>query len=139
MKKLPKIKTLEDKLWELCKQIIRLKYPNTCFTCGLENLKGKNLHTGHFIKKRKLPYELKFDLRFLRPQCNKCNLFNNGNEGMYAINLVKTEGVDYLLSLDSEMLFYKFIPELSIPDKRQFLLFKIEEYQTIKERLLDIE
>lgn len=139
MKKLPKILTLELKLWELCKQIIRLKYINTCFTCGAENLEGRALHTGHFLKKRILPYEMKYDLRVLRNQCRRCNLRGHGNEGMYAINLIKTEGVEYLLGIDSDVMYYKSLEELSVPEKRAFLLYKIEEYKNIKHRLEEIE
>lgn len=139
MRKLPKIKTLENKLWILCKEITRLKYTNTCFTCGKENLQGKELHTGHFLKKRILPYELKYDLRILRNQCPKCNLRGNGNEGLYAINLVKTEGVEYLLGIDADYNYYKTLEEMNVPEKRLFLLYKIESYKEIKQRLLDTE
>lgn len=137
--KLPKIKTLERKLWELCKQITRLKYTNTCFTCDKPDLHGKELHTGHFLKKRILPYEMKYDLRILRNQCSRCNLKGNGNEGLYAINLVKTEGVEYLLDIDKDYRFYKEQEEMNVPDKREFLLYTIERYKKIYERLLDID
>lgn len=139
MKKLPKIKTLENKLWKLCREIIRLKYFNTCFTCGKENITGKDNHTGHFLKKRLLPFYMKYDLRLLRPQCARCNLKGNGCEGLYAINLVKVEGVEYLLEIDKDFIYYKSIEEPSIPDKREFLLRQIEIYKTIKQKLYEPE
>ena len=139
MRKLPKIKTLENKLWILCKEITRLKYINTCFTCPKEDLFGKELHTGHFLKKRILPYEMKYDLRILRNQCSRCNLRGNGNEGLYAINLVKTEGVEYLLQIDSDVRYYSLVEEMGTAEKREYLLKKIDEYKQIKRRYLDIE
>lgn len=81
-----KVKTSEQKLrealWELCKQIIRLKYGNTCYTCDKKDLEGSNWQTGHFIPSSVCGVLLRFDLRNLRPQCFRCNisLVGNGSE-----------------------------------------------------------
>lgn len=73
---------LREELWELCKQIIRLKYGNTCYTCDKKDLEGSNWQTGHFIPSSVCGVLLRFDLRNLRPQCFRCNisLVGNGSE-----------------------------------------------------------
>jgi len=75
-----KISTLQNKLWELCKQIIRKKWGNSCYTCGATGLIGNNWHTGHMFSKASLGAYLKYDLRVLRPQCYNCNI-NRGGMG----------------------------------------------------------
>jgi hypothetical protein len=132
--KLPKVKTLEAKVWDLCRSITRIRYPNTCFTCGKENLEGKQWHTGHFIKKRKLPFEMKYDLRILRPQCQYCNLRQNGNEGMYAINIIKTEGVEYLLEIDKDIKLFSSLEPMNQPQQREYLENLIISYKNILDK-----
>lgn len=73
------ISQIQRKLWELCKTIIREKYPNVCYTCGRTGLAGSNWHTGHMIPKASLGAFLKYDLRILRPQCYNCNINLGGN------------------------------------------------------------
>ena len=75
-----KISTIQNKLWELCKQIIRKRYRNTCYTCSATCLQGSNWHTGHLWSKASLGAYLKYDLRVLRPQCYNCNI-NRGGMG----------------------------------------------------------
>lgn len=130
--KLVKIKTLETRIWKMCRQHIRSKYPNTCFTCGKENLQGKDWTTGHFIKKGMLPYSLKYSEMVLRPQCQSCNRGRNGNEAIYALNLLKTEGEKHLLEIDRILYEDKVKEELwGVKEKREFLLGLEQEYATI--------
>lgn len=74
------ISRLQRKIWELCKQIIRKRYGNTCYTCRQNGLIGSNWHTGHMWAKASLGAYLKYDLRVLRPQCYNCNI-NQGGRG----------------------------------------------------------
>ncbi len=74
------ISRLQRQIWELCKQIIRKKYLNSCYTCGQSQLTGSNWHTGHLWAKASLGSYLKYDLRVLRPQCYNCNI-NRGGAG----------------------------------------------------------
>lgn len=69
----------KNKLWELCKQLTRDVYGNTCYTCGKGGLEGSNWHTGHFITDSICSAELSYDLRNLRPQCYHCNINLSGN------------------------------------------------------------
>jgi hypothetical protein len=90
------VKTLKNKLWELCKRIIRLLYGNTCYTCGRTGLSGSQWHTGHFLPSSTCGIFLRFDLRNLRPQCYYCNINLGGNGAAFYHNLVLYEGQEYV-------------------------------------------
>lgn len=90
------ISLLQRKIWELCKQIIRKRYGNTCYTCGKTGLSGSNWHTGHLIPKASLGAYLKYDLRILRPQCYHCNINLGGNGAIFIENLRAKEGHEYV-------------------------------------------
>lgn len=86
----------KDKLWELCKQIIRKKYGNTCYTCGTTGLAGSNWQTGHFITSSTCSTELRYDLKNLRPQCYRCNISLSGNWQRFEERLIWDEGQEYV-------------------------------------------
>ena len=90
------IKKLRKQLWELCKQITRLTYGNTCYTCDAKELTGSNWHTGHFIPRSICGLYLRFDLRDLRPQCYRCNISLAGNGSEFYRRLVEREGQEYV-------------------------------------------
>lgn len=92
-KKAVPIKKLKNKLWELCKQLTRLKYGNTCYTCGTRGLEGSNWHTGHFLTDSVCSTELSYDLANLRPQCYACNIHRSGNWPAFEEHLLR-DGVD---------------------------------------------
>ena len=85
-------KQLQVKIWNECKRIIKIRYGNDCYTCDAKNLTGSNRHTGHMIPKKYLPYQYKFDLRFLRPQCYNCNM-NLGGMGALYLNRLMEENM----------------------------------------------
>lgn len=80
-----------DKVWELCKQIIRQRYPNICYTCGAQGLEAQNWQTGHGKPKGSLPVRYEYDLRNLKPQCMLCNLHNGGVSDIFINKLQKEE------------------------------------------------
>lgn len=90
------ISKLQRKIWELCKQIIRKKYGNTCYTCGKTGLEGSNWHTGHMLPKSALSAYLKYDLRVLRPQCYNCNINQGGRGADFIENMRRIEGQVYV-------------------------------------------
>jgi len=94
-----KISVIQRNLWELCKQIIRKKYGNICYTCGATGLEGGNWHTSHFIPKASCGAYLKYDLRNLRPSCYHCNINLGGNGSSFYRELVRKEGQDYVDNL----------------------------------------
>lgn len=90
------LKKARKDLWELCKQIIRKKYGNTCYTCGAKNLSAGNWQTGHFIPRSVCGLYLRYDLRNLRPQCYRCNISLGGNGTTFYRTLVDLEGLTYV-------------------------------------------
>lgn len=106
---------LKKKLWELCKNIIREAYGNTCYTCEKDGLKGSDWHTGHFIPSSTCGAFLRYDLRNLRPQCYHCNINLGGNGAIFYRNMVDDVGqaeVDQLfadkqVSVKADRIFYE--------------------------------
>lgn len=90
------ISKIKKKLWELCKQLIREKYGNTCYTCGKSGLSGSNWHTGHFIPDASSGAYIRYDLRNLRPQCYHCNINMGGAGAMFYRKMVEVEGKKYV-------------------------------------------
>lgn len=91
-----KISLLQRKIWELCKQIIRLRYAPNCYTCPAMGLIGSNCHTGHLQAKASLGAFLKYDLRVLRIQCYICNIFYGGAGSIFIENMRRIEGNKYV-------------------------------------------
>lgn len=91
-----KISTIQVKLWDECKRIIRARYKNTCYTCGRTGLEGSNWHTGHMFAKASLGAYLKYDLRVLRPQCYFCNINCGGRGAEFIENMRRIEGNEYV-------------------------------------------
>lgn len=94
-----KISVVQRKLWLLCKEIVRKRYKNVCFTCGQSNLTGGNWHTGHLWAKASLGAYLKYDLRVLRPQCYNCNINLGGLGAEFYRRMFILEGQEYMEKL----------------------------------------
>ena len=122
-----KISTLQVKLWELCKKIIRRAYGNVCYTCGRGGLEGSNWHTGHMLPKASLGAYLKYDLRVLRPQCWSCNLNLGGNGAIFIENMRAIEGDEYVDKILADR-------QISVKayDHYEFLLEKYHELSTYR-------
>jgi hypothetical protein len=97
-----KISTIQNKLWELCKQIIRKKYGNICYTCGATGLEGSNWHTGHMWAKQSLGAYMKYDLRILRPQCYHDNINLGGRGADYYIKMLREIGQEEMERLQKD-------------------------------------
>lgn len=93
---------LKAKLWELCKQIIRVRYGNTCYTCKKSGLVGSSWQTGHFIPSAVGGASLRYDLRNLRPQCYRCNIDLSGNGAIFYRLLAAEHGQQYVDELFQE-------------------------------------
>ncbi len=124
-KKLPSISILKDRLWDLCKQIIRKQYGNVCFTCGATNLEGSNWQTGHFIASSICGAFLRWNIRNLRPQCFRCNISLGGNSAIFYRKLVLTVGQEYVDEL------FRDKERKDIIVDRQFLEQKIAKYKEV--------
>ena len=96
------ISRLQRKLWELCKNIIRLKYGNTCYTCYKTGLSGGNWQTGHMWAKASVGAYLKYDLRILRPQCYHCNINLGGRGADFYARMIEEMGQEYMTNLQKD-------------------------------------
>lgn len=90
---------LKDKLWELCKKIVRKRDGTVCTSCGKKDVTGANAHTGHMIPSATCGAYLRYDLRNLHVQCYYCNMNLGGNGALYAKNIVERYGQDFLDSI----------------------------------------
>lgn len=91
-----KISTIQNKLWDECKRIIRARHGNVCYTCGATGLSGSNWHTGHLWAKASLGAFMKYDLRVLRPQCYNCNINHGGAGADFFRRMSLENGEDYM-------------------------------------------
>jgi len=94
-----KISVLQRKLWCLCREIIRKRYGNVCYTCGKQNLMGSDWQTGHLWAKASLGAYLKYDLRVLRPQCFHCNINLGGMGAEFYRRMFILDGAEYMEKL----------------------------------------
>ena len=95
-----KISTIQNRLWELCKQITRKKYVKdgkwNCFTCGRIIDEPAKAQTGHFIPKAACGAYLKYDLRNLRIQDYWCNINLGGNGAEFYKAMVRENGQEFV-------------------------------------------
>lgn len=129
----------EDQIWELCKAIIRKKYPNNCYTCSAQGLEGMNWHTGHGKPKGALPLRFKYDLRNLKPQCMHDNYNLGGCSDIFIAKLEREEeGLAFLMEacvkIDGVWTIRKD-QTMGGTDGLIFLKEKIKEYQALLESL----
>lgn len=93
-KKLPSIKGLKKKAWDLCSKCIRLENSKggfcTCYTCG-ERLAIKDAQAGHGISGRGA--FILFEERVIKPQCRRCNIFLGGNYQSFVPRLIREIGI----------------------------------------------
>lgn len=122
------LKKARLELWELCKQIIRKKYGNTCYTCDAKGLVGGNWHTAHFIARSICGLYLRYDLRNLRPGCHRCNISLAGNGAEFYRRLVEREGQVYVDGIFADK-------NLQTKETIGFYQEKIAEYQALLKEL----
>ena len=96
------ISLIQRKLWQLCKEIIRKRYGNICYTCGRAGLEGSNWHTGHMWPKAALGAYLKYDLRVLRPQDYHCNINLGGNGAVFYVKMLAEIGPEKMAQLEKD-------------------------------------
>lgn len=94
-------KTLKAKAWKLISEYVRKQGADfngfvSCYTCGIQK-HWKELHCSHYIHNK-----LDFDLRNLKPCCQKCNTYLSGNLGEYTLRLVRENGLEWVEQLKSD-------------------------------------
>jgi hypothetical protein len=115
-----KISVVQRKLWELCKQIIKIRYGDECYTCG-RYCEGSNRHTGHMWAKASLGAFMKYDLRVLRPQCYHCNINLGGLGAVFYKKMLDENGPDYMDALEQDR-------KITVDDAMSHYLHLIERY-----------
>lgn len=94
--KKPKISKLKKLLWEECRRITFLRYPEPkCYTCEKFGITGSNCHLGHFIPSSVCSVEMRYSLDNLRFQCYSCNIHKSGNWPAYEAHLMIEKGRDF--------------------------------------------
>lgn len=91
----------KEKLWSLCREIIRNRYRNVhgnwnCYTCGKIIDVPAKAQTGHFIPSSACGAYLRYDLRNLRIQDYYCNINLGGNGTEFYRRMVENEGQTYV-------------------------------------------
>ena len=128
-----KSRKLQDKLWELCKQVVRKRDGGTCTSCGSTGLEGSNQQTGHFIPSSTCGAYLRYDLRNLHVQCMPCNVHKGGNGAIFYRALELKYGrpfvdklfTDKAVSIKADIMFYQ--------DK----IYEFERYLAMSKKELD--
>ncbi len=94
--KKPKISKLKKLLWDECRRITFLRYPEPqCYTCEKFGITGSNCHLGHFIPSSVCSVEMRYSLDNLRFQCYSCNIHKSGNWPAYEAHLMIEKGRDF--------------------------------------------
>lgn len=81
------------KLDRIVSMLVRISHADDngycdCYTCGYTGFwKKDGIQCGHFYSRSRMG--TRFDLRNVRPQCNKCNTHLSGNMSVYAKKLKK--------------------------------------------------
>ena len=100
---------------------IRFRDANeACISCGLAI--SEIWDAGHFYK-AELYSGLIFDDRNVHKQCRKCNMYFDGNEGMYRESLDRKFGKVWLKKLDADAIYlksYKYTREELIEIKKYY-------------------
>lgn len=105
----------------ICHNFVKKRdYKKPCISCGISF--SDNFQAGHFYK-AELYSNLKFDENNIHGQCQKCNLFKEGNESGYRAGLIQRYGIEFVNSLDEKAKHYK----------QNTFKWDIEELENIRE------
>lgn len=86
---------LKKKLWKLVSEYVRRRDFGVCFTCGAKK-HWRQMQAGHFIPKKICGADLYFDERNIHCQCFRCNINLGGNGAIYAQNMRKRYGDEFV-------------------------------------------
>lgn len=133
-------KKLEERIWELCKQITRKRYINpdgtwSCYTLGTRMSNPQDVHTGHGKPKGVLSLRFQYDLRNLRPQSYHANINLGGMQDIFVARLEREkEGLEFLKEScykEEGEWRVKYIPPMGSLEAFEFLTALEEKYKKI--------
>lgn len=88
------LRVLKAKLEANLKERVIKLYGRDCYTCEAQNLQGANCQLGHVPWPRSiLSTPCKYDIRFVRIQCFRCNI-HHGGMGAKALERMQMESID---------------------------------------------
>lgn len=125
-------KKIEDKLWQECRRIQHNRYKKDnglvdCFTCGAKDLEGSNAQLGHCYPKGACGATMKYDLRHLRWQDARCNVFFGGMGAVFKTNLEKELGKKEAQQIEKDYWRSKSMPVKAIDHYTKLL----DEYKKL--------
>ena len=85
------IPRLKREVWKLFSLFIRERDNYTCITCGKKG-KGSFMHAGHFISRTH--NSILFDPINVSAQCQNCNMWKQGESGIYAQKIIEKYGIE---------------------------------------------
>lgn len=153
-RKLLSLSSLEKKAWKVFSRWIRDRdsteglyiydYADNaircgkCFTCGSTTpTEGINSgHGGHFCKSG--IKNIKFNERNVHLQCARCNLYLDGNEGWYAINLDKRYGTGTAEGLKELESIYRRDGYKLTRDYLNLIIEKYNKYESYDGEVLEV-
>lgn len=91
------ISQLKKEAWTVFSKWVRNKDRGVCYTCKKSGLTGSNYHAGHFISRRH--NAVMFNEVNVRGQCMFCNLWDYGNSGAFAAEIIKEHGQEVFENL----------------------------------------
>lgn len=95
-----------------------------CITCD-RIFDINNMDCGHYISRRFL--SLRWDERNTKPQCVKCNRFEQGNIDVYTIKMITLYGAEIINELNIIKNSTKKITTIEIEEKLQYYSKKLKE------------
>lgn len=102
------LSSIQRDIWQECRRIQGIRLANAdgsvdCYTCGALNILGQNRQLGHGPwPKACLGAYLKYDLRVLRWQCNKCNGYFGGLGAEFYKRLLIEIGEEEMRKLEQD-------------------------------------
>ena len=84
------IPKLKREVWKEFSLFIRNRDRWTCITCGKKG-KGSFMHAGHFISR--VNNSVLFDEKNVHAQCVNCNMWRQGESGIYAQKIIEKYGI----------------------------------------------
>lgn len=82
----------KKQLWKHFSKYIKLRDKGACYTCLSRGLSGQGYHAGHFVPQAACNLDARFDERFVRGQCYRCNINLSGNHVPYRKKLLAEMG-----------------------------------------------
>ena len=97
------ISKIQKELWQELRRVAGIVYKKDCYTCPAKNLEGSNCQLGHVPwAKSVLGAYCKYDIRFVRWQCMRCNIHAGGQGAEAYKRMLREEGKAYMAEMEKD-------------------------------------